>query len=126
MLLGLLGLNLLAAESQPRAATSVRLALPADATPVVRNLGTVFTRQIHQRCDAKVGTEGEPNLMVEMAMEQGIGKEGFRIEDRKGGGVRIIGNDERGLVAGAGKFLRTPKIAGELASQLSVVGRAQG
>jgi hypothetical protein len=47
--------------------------------------------------------------MVEMAIEQGIGKEGFRIEDRKDGGVRIVGNDERGLVAGAGKFLRASR-----------------
>jgi hypothetical protein len=107
--LGLLGSNLLAAGNQPRGISSVRLVLPADATPVLRNLGNVLTRQIQQRCDAKVGTSGEAKLVVEMTMEQGIGKEGFRIEDRKGGGVRIVGNDERGLVAGTGKFLRTSR-----------------
>ena len=109
MVFGLLGCNLQAAGDQPRAATSVRLVLPADASPVARNLGTVLTRQVQQRCDAKVGTGGDAKLMVEMAIEQGIGKEGFRIEDRPGGGVRIVGNDERGLVAGAGKFLRTSR-----------------
>ena len=48
-------------------------------------------------------------LTVELAVEKGIGAEGFRIEDRQGGGVRIAGNDERGLVAGVGKFLRTSR-----------------
>ncbi len=39
----------------------------------------------------------------------GIGREGFRIEDRPGGGVRIAGNDERGVLYGVGKFLRTSR-----------------
>lgn len=37
----------------------------------------------------------------------GIGAEGFRIEDTSAG-VRIVGNDERGLLYGAGKFRRDP------------------
>jgi hypothetical protein len=65
-----LGFNLLEAGDQPRTETSVRLVLPADATPVVKNLCTLLTRQIQQRCDAKVETSGEAKLMVEMAMEQ--------------------------------------------------------
>jgi hypothetical protein len=43
---------------------------------------------------------------VEIGLQQGIGKEGFRIEDMAGG-VRIVGNDERGLLYGVGKFLRS-------------------
>jgi hypothetical protein len=109
MVLGLLAFDLLAAENQHQAATSVQLVLPAEATPVLLNLGTVLARQIKQRCDVKVATSGDAKLMVELTIQQGIGKEGFRIEDRKGGGVRIVGNDERGLVAGAGKFLRTSR-----------------
>ena len=65
-----MGFNLLEAGDQPRTETSVRLVLPADATPVVKNLCTLLTRQIQQRCDAKVETSGEAKLMVEMAMEQ--------------------------------------------------------
>ena len=109
MVFGLLAFDLLAAENQHQAATSVQLVLPAEATPVLLNLGTVLARQIKQRCDVKVATSGDAKLMVELTIQQGIGKEGFRIEDRKGGGVRIVGNDERGLVAGAGKFLRTSR-----------------
>lgn len=95
--------------SLAEAVNTMRLNLPENASPVVKNIGQVMARQIQQRCDAKIQTTGEAKLMIEMVIEQGIGKEGFRIEDRKGGGVRIVGNDERGLVAGTGKFLRTSR-----------------
>ena len=105
----LLSSNLLAAEVQPAAVKSVRLVLPAQAGPVVENTGKVFARQVQQRCEAKVVMSGNAPLTVELAEKKGIGAEGYRIEDRQGGGVRIAGNDERGLVAGVGKFLRTSR-----------------
>ena len=105
----LLSSNLLAAEVQSAAVKSVRLILPPRRGPVAENTGKVFTRQVQQRCEAKVVTAGRAPLMVELAVEKGIGAEGYRIEDRQGGGVRIAGNDERGLVAGVGKFLRTSR-----------------
>jgi len=105
----LLSSNLLATEVQPAALKSVRLILPARPGPVVEHTGKVFTRQVLQRCEAKVVTSGAAPLTVELAAEKGIGAEGYRIEDRQGGGVRIAGNDERGLVAGVGKFLRTSR-----------------
>lgn len=101
---GLSSSNLQAAE----AVKSVRLVVPEDATPVVKHLAQVFIRQIQQRCEAKVCLQGEAPFKVEMTLEAGLGKEGYRIEDGQGG-VRITGNDERGLVAGAGKFLRTSR-----------------
>jgi hypothetical protein len=88
---------------------SVRLILPSRPGPVVENTGKVFTRQVQQRCEAKVVTGGRAPLTVELAVERGIGAEGYRIEDRQGGGVRIAGNDERGLLYGVGKFLRTSR-----------------
>ena len=111
MLIGLclLSSNLLAAEDQPAAVTSVRLILPWRPGPVVENTGKVFTRQVMQRCDAKVITNGEAPLTVELIFNPAIGTEGFRIEDRSDGGVRIVGNDERGLLYGVGKFLRTSR-----------------
>ena len=48
-------------------------------------------------------------LKVELAIAPGIGSEGFRIEDRPGGGVKIVGNDARGLLYGVGKLLRTSR-----------------
>ena len=109
IVMGLLSFNLRAEEKQPVAVKSVKLVIPAEAGPVVENTGRVFTRQVQQRCEAKVITTGNAPLTVELTIASGIGAEGFRIEDRKGGGVRIVGNDERGLVAGVGKYLRTSR-----------------
>jgi hypothetical protein len=83
--------------------------LPQQADAVVRNIAGVLERQIAQRCDAGVVTAGEAPLQVELALAPGIGTEGFRIGDRPGGGVRIVGNDARGLLYGVGKLLRTSR-----------------
>ena len=88
------------------ATQSLRLVLPPESGPVVENVGRVFARQVQQRCAARVTTAGDAPLTVDLAVSPGIGTEGFRIEDRPGGGVRIVGNDERGLLYGVGKFLR--------------------
>ncbi len=80
-----------------------------DSAVVLKNIAGIFTRQVQQRCEGKVVTEGDAPLTVELAVAEGIGKEGFRIEDRQGGGVRIVGNDVRGVLYGVGKFLRTSR-----------------
>ena len=87
----------------------VRLVLPPQPSAVVQNIGQVLARQIHQRCEARVVTAGEAPLTVELAIVPGVGAEGFQIENRSGGGVKIIGHDERGLLYGVGKFLRTSR-----------------
>ena len=95
--------------SHAAATKSVRLVLPAKPSPVVENIGRVFLRQVQQRCDAKALATSEAPVIVELAIAPGIGTEGFRIEGRPGGGVRIVGNDQRGLLYGVGKFLRTSR-----------------
>ena len=88
---------------------SVLLLLPSGQGPVLGNIGRVFARQVQQRCEAKVILKGDAALSVELSLVPGLGLEGFRIEDRLGGGVRIVGNDEKGLLFGVGKFLRTSR-----------------
>lgn len=88
---------------------SVRLILPKDASPVMQNSGKILTQQVEQRCETKVQNSGDAAYVVEFALAEGVGVEGFRIEDRQGGGVRIVGNDERGVLFGIGKFLRTSR-----------------
>ena len=53
--------------------------------------------------------DGSASFTLELAVEPGIGKEGFRITDGQHGGVRIVGNDERGVLYGVGKFLRNSR-----------------
>lgn len=86
---------------------SIRVVLPEDSDPVMRNISAVFARQVQARCDARVVMEGDAPLTVELAVEPGIGVEGFRIAEGKPGKIRIVGNDKRGVLYGIGKFLRT-------------------
>jgi len=106
-------LTCLAAEVRAGVVTSVRLALPPEPGPVVRNIARVFARQVESRCEARVATHGHAALAVELALEPGIGAEGYRIADGEKGTVRIIGNDARGLLYGVGKFLHTSRYSGQ-------------
>jgi hypothetical protein len=88
---------------------SIQIDLPADASPTLRAIADVFTRQINQRCDVPVKMSGPAEFTLELRIAPGIGAEGFRIEDVSPGRVRIAGNDERGALYGAGKFLRSSR-----------------
>jgi hypothetical protein len=88
---------------------SVRLMLPPQATPSIRNTARILERQMTQRCDTKVVTSGDGALTIELAIEAGIGAEGFRIVDGPSGSIRVLGNDERGLLYGVGKLLRSSR-----------------
>jgi len=92
-----------------QAVETVRVVLPPQADAVVRNIAGVLARQIAQRCDARVVTEGNAPPTMELALATGIAAQGFRIEDRPGGGVRIVSSDARGLFYGVGKLLRTSR-----------------
>ncbi len=85
---------------------SVRVMLPSQAPPSIQNTARILERQVAQRCRAKVTTTGESALTLELVIEPGVGGERFRIADGPSGAVRVIGNDERGLLYGVGKLLR--------------------
>ena len=87
----------------------VRVMMPTNASPVIKNIGAVFARQVTRRCAVRIITSGDAPLVVELTLAPDIGAEGFRIENQPDGGVRIVGNDERGLLYGAGKFLRASR-----------------
>ncbi|MEN6449908.1 MAG: hypothetical protein ABFC96_05390 [Thermoguttaceae bacterium] len=88
---------------------AVQVALPPDADGVVRNIAKLLGDQISRRCDAKVVAAGKAQLTVQLAVEPGIGTEGFRISEGPGDSIRIVGNDPLGLLYGVGKFLRTSR-----------------
>ena len=97
------------ASASKKSATSLRVKLPAERTSIIDNIVKVFQRQVHDRCKARVKTFGHGDLTVELAIRDGIGKEGFEIKDGPEGTIRIVGNDQRGLLYGIGKFLRTSR-----------------
>ncbi len=91
------------------AVPSVRVMLPDEPGAITRRAVKILSRQIGQRCGAKVVTAGQAAWLVELGIEAGIGTEGYRIVDGPGGSVRIVGNDERGLLYGVGRFLRSSR-----------------
>ncbi len=74
----------------------------------MKNIASLFARQVERRCSAKIVSDAGGSLTVKLAIEPGIGAEGFKIAD-EAGAVRIVGNDRRGVLYGAGKFLRTSR-----------------
>jgi len=87
----------------------VRILLPPQANSSMRNTARILERQVAQRCGAKVTTSGASALTLEFSIEPGFGAEGFRIADGPTGTIRVIGNDERGLLYGVGKLLRSSR-----------------
>ena len=87
----------------------VRIMLPPQANSSMRNTARILERQVAQRCGAKVTTSGASALTLEFSIEPGFGAEGFRIADGPSGTIRVIGNDERGLLYGVGKLLRSSR-----------------
>jgi hypothetical protein len=70
-------------------------------------VGKILASRIQERSGIKpTFSTARESCSVELGIQEGIGKEGFRIEDMAGG-VHIVGNDPRGLLYGVGKFLRS-------------------
>jgi len=90
-------------------AVSVRIVLPPEPGPIIRRAAAILRRQVTARCDAAVVDDGEAGCQVELGLENGVGAEGYRIADGPGGSVRILGQDERGVLYGVGKFLRSSR-----------------
>jgi hypothetical protein len=86
-----------------------RLAIRVDAgrTPLVDKAVELLRRELRERSGheaPRVGV-GPVGWTLALDVRPGIGADGFRVEDAPGG-ARIVGNDDRGLLYGVGKFLR--------------------
>ena len=83
--------------------------LLASDTAVVQRIIAVVDRVLHERCGARVVQDGDVGYPLTLKIAADIGSEGYRIEDSPTGGIIITGNDEVGLLFGAGKFLHDAK-----------------
>ena len=86
--------------------TSVRVLLQGKPGNIARRAAEILGRKINERCGRDIVTSGPAAFAIELGIEPGIGAEGFKIADGPGGVMRILGNDEKGLLYGTGKFLR--------------------
>ena len=82
----------------------IHIEVCAQKTPVVEEATRLLALEIAERCGAS--TVSAPTK-VSLELSDGIGREGFCIEDAGPAHIRISGNDERGLLYGVGKFLHT-------------------
>ena len=82
---------------------------------VVEKIITILKRKIIEKSgDQIVFSDSEPgDISIQLSIENGIGTEGYTISDISNG-VRITGNDERGLLYGVGKLLRTAQYEPEV------------
>ncbi len=72
----------------------------------IEYIAVIMNRVIKLRCEEEP-ISGFEAVHVVLALDPGIGDEGFTISDDANGNIRITGNNERGLLYGVGKFLRT-------------------
>lgn len=101
---------LLSSCSSPEGpAQSVKIVLFTEAGAVAQRASEILAREITERSGAKVSTEGRADFTVELAIQSGIGTEGFAITGDGSGIIKITGNDENGLLYGVGKFLQTSR-----------------
>jgi hypothetical protein len=85
---------------------SVEIVVDAPASPLAGKAARLLREQINTRCGAAICNAHEGELRIALGIEPDIGTQGFRIEEAGDGTVRIVGNDERGLIYGVGRFLR--------------------
>jgi hypothetical protein len=68
-----------AVQAQGKPVKSLRLILPPKPGPLIENIGRVFARQVESHCEARVLFKKAAPLTLELAIEPGIGTEGFSI-----------------------------------------------
>jgi len=90
-------------------ARAIQLRLPAQVSPVIRRIAGLLKHQVSERSGVRVVMSQPADLVVSLEVGPGIGTEGFVIEDGPSGEIVIRGNDERGLLYGVGKFLRSSR-----------------
>lgn len=77
------------------------------ADPLVRRAAHILKRELAARCGVRIVPRAKADLRITLALQAGIGDEGFEIVDGAPGEVQIVGNDPRGVLYGVGKWLRT-------------------
>ncbi|MFC1451947.1 hypothetical protein ACFLSJ_01220 [Verrucomicrobiota bacterium] len=97
-------------------AKSVSIVSEGTGSPLVDKTVSLLKGRITERCGVAASEGDEDGLRISLLLDSSIGTEGFLIEGDTGDAVRIVGNDECGLLYGAGKFLRDCRFGdGELA-----------
>jgi hypothetical protein len=85
----------------------VRIISPQKSGALTIHASKILAAQITSRCAAAIVTDDKAQLNIELATEKMAAPESYRIINDGTATIRIVGSDERGLLYGVGKFLRT-------------------
>jgi len=85
----------------------VAIGIQPDAGPLAARVAAILKARIEERCAAKV-VHADAGARILLAVDERLAPEAFSIE-AEGEAVRIAGGTPRGLLYGAGKFLRTSR-----------------
>lgn len=97
-------------------AGTVRIDCPSNASALVQKAAAIFKARITERTGIRTATTGPAEARITLAIDSGIGREGFRIADGPNGSIEVAGNDDRGVLYGVGKLLRAARLdAGQFA-----------
>lgn len=92
--------------------TKIRLVLPEGAGATAGRIASLFKRHLQSRCPAIRFVDDESAWTIRGRIEAGVGAEGFEIVDIENG-VAVTGHDERGLLYGLGRLLKTSRCTDE-------------
>lgn len=87
-------------------ARTVAIVTPEAAAPLVRTAATLLRQRLRERGGVRPATPARAEVRITLAVQPGIGAEGFRIPSAEVGAITIAGNDPRGVLYGVGRFLR--------------------
>jgi hypothetical protein len=88
---------------------TVSIDLEPGANATVKHIAAVLKRHVQARAGLALQEGGPAELCIDLRIRPGIGTEGFTLSDAAPGHIRVTGNDERGLLYGVGKLLRTSR-----------------
>ena len=74
--------------------------------PMVKRVAEILASRIREHSNIQAKFNKRAACSVDLEIAKSIGPEGYRIEDVARGQVRILAEDDRGLLYGGGKFLR--------------------
>ena len=89
------------------ACTSVNIQFDAGKIPAALRVAEILKSRILEHSGVEAAFNHDAGCRVDLEMASGIGSEGFRTEAASPRHLRIVAPDSRGLLYGAGKFLRS-------------------
>lgn len=102
--------TIIASNKTSEVVQNVCISLPSNAGAITKRAAEILGQEINERSsNCKITAKGDAELILDLLIEPGIGTEGYKIVDGPNGAILIIGNDERGLLYGVGKFLHNSR-----------------